>query len=49
MLLTAIVSEFALEGDYSVASVLDDMRVEYKFSPALIKDIAESIKNPDSQ
>ena len=43
-LLLGIVSEFDLEGSYSVNSVLEDIREEYKFSPAQIKDMAEEIK-----
>jgi hypothetical protein len=43
-LLDGIVAEFKLKNKYSTASVLDELRVEYKFSPALIKEIAEKIK-----
>ena len=44
ILLLRIVAEFNLEGDYNVGSILEDIRGEYAFSPALIKDMAEEIK-----
>jgi len=47
-LLSEIVFSFELNGNYDVDTVLEDMRSEYKFSPALIKDIAESIKNGET-
>ena len=43
-LLYKIVSEFELEENYTSSSVLEEIRGEYSFSPALIKDIAEEIK-----
>jgi len=43
-LLLKIITEFNLEGDYTVDTILEDMREEYAFSPALVKDIAEEIK-----
>lgn len=43
-LLNRIVEEFNFTGDYTTETVLEDMRSEYKFSPAIIKDIAEEIK-----
>ncbi|NOQ56415.1 MAG: hypothetical protein GQ477_06470 [Nanohaloarchaea archaeon] len=43
-LLTRIITEFKLNGQYTVDSVLEDLRDEYAFSPALIKDMAEEIK-----
>lgn len=45
VLLQEIINEFDLNGSYNVDSILEELRDEYKFSPALIKDIAESIKN----
>ena len=44
VLLSRIISEFNLEKTYKVNSVLEDIREEYKFSPAQIKDMAEEIK-----
>lgn len=44
-LLTEIRAKFNLQGTYTIDSVLEDLRAEYKFSPAQIKDIAEAIKN----
>jgi hypothetical protein len=43
-LLDRIVKEFNLKGDYTTETVVDVMRLEYKFSPAIVKDIAEEIK-----
>ncbi|MCK5477092.1 MAG: hypothetical protein KAI55_04185, partial [Candidatus Aenigmarchaeota archaeon] len=43
-LLDRIIKEFGLKGNYTTENVLDEIREEYKFSPALIKDIAEEIK-----
>ncbi len=43
-LLAGIIQEFSLKSDYTVNNVLDSLRAEYKFSPALVKDIAEEIK-----
>jgi len=43
--LDEIIKEFDLIGNYTIETVIDDMRIEYKFSPALIKDIAENIKS----
>jgi hypothetical protein len=42
--LNEIIAEFELENDYTEDTVIEEMREEYKFSPALIKDIAEEIK-----
>lgn len=42
--LARIIAEFDLDGNYTVDSVLEDIREEYAFSPALIKDMAEEIK-----
>jgi len=42
--LSRIIEEFELEGSYTIDTVLDEMREEYAFSPALIKDIAEEMK-----
>ena len=44
VLLSRMIAEFELEGDYDVDSVLEDIRVEYAFSPVLVKDMAEEIK-----
>ncbi len=43
-LLNRIIEEFDFKGDYAIETTLEEMRLEYKFSPALIKDIAEEIK-----
>ena len=44
VLLSRMVAEFNLEKVYNVDSVLEDIREEYAFSPALVKDMAEEIK-----
>lgn len=44
VLLSGIINEFGLEGSYTVNTVLEVMRDEYAFSPAIIKDMAEEIK-----
>lgn len=44
VLLAEIIAEFDLKGNYTVDTVLEDMREEYAFSPALIKDMAEEMK-----
>ena len=44
ILLEKIIQEFDLKKEYTVDSILKTIREEYKFSPALIKDIAEKIK-----
>jgi hypothetical protein len=43
-LLNAIIEEFDFKGSYTELTVLEEMRAEYKFSPAIIKDLAEDIK-----
>lgn len=43
--LKEIISEFQLENNYTIDTVIEEMRDEYKFSPALIKDIAQEMKN----
>ena len=49
ILLSEIIAEFELQGDYTVDTILEEIRdAEYKFSPAMIKDLAEEIKNPDT-
>ena len=48
-LLLRIVTEFDLERSYTTHTVLEDIRGEYSFSPALIKDIAEEIKQENLQ
>ena len=46
VLLSKIVAEFELQGDYTVDTTLDEIRnAEYKFSPAIIKDLAEEVKS----
>ncbi|MCK5629206.1 MAG: hypothetical protein KAI26_01195 [Nanoarchaeota archaeon] len=49
VLLSRIIIEFNLEESYAVDTILEDMRAEYAFSPALIKDIAEDIKQQGEQ
>jgi len=49
ILLSRITIEFDLKESYTVYSVLEDIRAEYAFSPALIKDMAEEIKQPGAQ
>ena len=49
VLLLRIIIEFNFKENYSVNTVLDDMREEYAFSPALIKDMAEDIKQKGLQ
>jgi len=44
VLLQDIIQEFDLKKEYTVDSVLENIREEYAFSPALIKDMAEDIK-----
>ena len=44
VLLSRIITEFDLKESYTVDTVLEDIREEYAFSPALIKDMAEEIK-----
>lgn len=44
ILLQRIVQEFELQGEYTVNSILEEIREEYPFSPKMIKDIAEEIK-----
>ena len=44
VLLQRTIQEFDLKESYSVDSILEDIRDEYKFSPAMVKDIAEEIK-----
>jgi len=47
-LLNQIISKFNLKEDYATNSIIDDLRTEYKFSPAQIKEIAEEIKSGNS-
>jgi ABC-type glycerol-3-phosphate transport system substrate-binding protein len=47
-LLNSIIAEFKLKNSYTTDTVLDDMRSEYKFSPAMVKEIAERIKKEAS-
>ena len=44
VLLLRITTEFDLKEIYTVDTVLEDIREEYPFSPAIIKDMAEEIK-----
>lgn len=43
-LLDKLVAEFDLKDKYTIDSMLSDLRIESKFSPSLVKEIAESIK-----
>lgn len=48
ILLLGIITEFDLKGDYTIDTVLEEIRdAEHKFSPAIIKDLAEEIKYPN--
>jgi len=49
VLFSRIITEFDLKESYTVDTVLEDIREEYAFSPALIKDIAEDIKQKGLQ
>jgi reverse gyrase len=44
VLLQDINQEFELKSNYTTNSILEEIREEYKFSPAQIKDMAEEIK-----
>ena len=44
VLLQDIIQEFELKSNYTTNSILEEIREEYKFSPAMIKDMAEEIK-----
>jgi len=44
ILLNGIIQEHSFQENYTTETILEDMRYEYKFSPAVIKDIAEEIK-----
>ncbi len=45
-LLNGIIQAFDLKGNYTTQTTLEYIRdEEYKFSPAIIKDLAEEIKN----
>lgn len=48
VLLVSIIKKFNLKNQYSTNNKIDDLRVEYKFSPAQIKEIAEEIKASSS-
>ena len=48
-LLLGIIEEFDFKGEYTTQTILEDMRLEYKFSPAQIKDMAEDIKQKGLQ
>lgn len=43
-LLSRIIQEFDFQENYTTETILEDMRYEYKFSPSIIKDIAEKTK-----
>ena len=49
ILLSRMITEFELEGSYTVETVLEIIRGEYAFSPALVKDFAEEIKQEKLQ
>ncbi|MCD4740151.1 hypothetical protein K8R43_03085 [archaeon] len=44
ILLSELIQEFDLKESYTKDSILEDIREEYAFSPALVKDIAEELK-----
>jgi len=44
ILLSRMIIEFDLKENYTVENVLEEIREEYPFSPAIIKNIAEEIK-----
>jgi hypothetical protein len=48
-LLTRIIDEFDFQENYTTETILEEMRNEYKFSPAIIKDIAEEIKQENNK
>lgn len=48
-LLLKIITEFNLEENYNANTILEDIREGYAFSPALIKDMAEEIKQGNLQ
>jgi len=45
ILLNGIIDTFGLKGSYNDENLLDDLRQEYRFRPAEIKMIAETIKS----
>jgi len=46
VLLSKIIAEFDLQKEYTVNITLEEIRqAEYKFSPAIIKDLAEETKS----
>lgn len=49
ILLQKIIQEFDLKENYNIDVVLEDIREEYAFSPAMIKDFAEEIKQQNIQ
>ena len=49
VLLNKIIEEFNFKSEYAIGTTLDEMRLEYKFSPAMIKDMAEEIKQENIQ
>lgn len=49
VLLSRIIIEFDLKESYTIDNVLEDIREEYPFSPAIIKDMAEEIKQQNIQ
>ena len=49
ILLLKIITKFELQRDYNINTVLEEIRdAEYKFSPAIIKDLAEEIKSQNT-
>ena len=48
-LLSRIILEFDLNETYNIADNLEHIREEYPFSPAMIKEIAEEIKQESLQ
>ena len=47
VLLGNMIQEFDLKESYTTDSILEDIREEYAFSPALVKDMAENMKQGD--
>ena len=46
VLLSKIIAEFDLQKEYDINTTLEEIRqAEYKFSPAIIKDLAEEAKS----
>lgn len=48
-LLQEMIKDFELSGNYTTETVLETIRQEYPFSPAMVKEIAENIKSEGQQ